>query len=279
MSMQLYHSVCSSISKQITLSYSTSFSLGIKAMDKKYHEPIYCIYGFVRLADEIVDTFHEYPKEALFQQYKEQTWQAIREGISTNPVLHSFQAIVNKYHIDQELIEAFLHSMEMDLKQKTHTNQSISEYIYGSAKVVGMMCLRIFYANDDNQYNALKPAALKMGEAFQKVNFLRDIGNDFNDMGRTYFPDVDFNNFTQKDKEKIITSIRDDFEEAYKGVKLLHRDVQLGVYLAYNYYLELLRKIEQTKPEMLIHKRLSVAGKRKFTIAFNSWMRYKLNMV
>jgi phytoene/squalene synthetase len=253
--------------------------MGIKAMKKKYHKPIYAIYGFVRLADEIVDTFHDYPKEKLFQQFKEQTWQAIREGISTNPIIHNFQRVVNTYNIDHKLIEAFLYSMEMDLKQTTYTQQTISQYIYGSAKVVGLMCLRIFYPNDNVQYQNLTPAALRLGEAFQKVNFLRDIGNDFTGLGRTYFPNVDFKHFTQKDKDAIISSIKSDFEEAYKGVKLLHRDVQLGVYLAYKYYLELLKKIEHTKPEEILNNRMSVTSNKKLTIAFNSWIHYKLNWV
>jgi 15-cis-phytoene synthase len=279
MTMQLYHIVSEAISKEITLSYSTSFSLGIKAMKKKYHAPIYGIYGFVRLADEIVDTFHDYPKEKLLQQFKEQTWQAIREGISTNPVLHSFQRVVNTYNIDHELVEAFLYSMEMDLQQKSHTPNSLSKYIYGSAMVVGLMCLRVFYPNDNIQYNNLQPAAIKLGEAFQKVNFLRDIGNDLNGLGRSYFPGVDFNHFSQQEKDAIINSIKADFEEAYKGVKLLHRDVQLGVYLAYNYYLELLRKIEHTKPERILETRLRVPTLKKLAIALNSWMFYKLNWV
>lgn len=279
MSMQLYSSVSNHISRYITESYSTSFTFGIKALGKKYHQPIYSIYGFVRLADEIVDTFHNYPQSLLLQQFVQQTWQAINEKISTNPVLQSFQEVVNEYHIDHELIKAFLHSMEMDLHYKSHDPQTIHEYIYGSAMVVGLMCLRVFYPNDDTMYQKLKPAALKLGEAFQKVNFLRDIGSDYKQLGRTYFPEIDFNNFSRSDLNKVIASIEADFKEAHKGIQLLHDDVRLGVFVAYCYYQELLKKIRKTNPDIIFAQRIRVNNLHKLSIALTSWMSYKLKLV
>ncbi|MFN3135048.1 MAG: phytoene/squalene synthase family protein [Candidatus Kryptonium sp.] len=276
MSLDLYNKVSAKISKTVTQSYSTSFSLGIRFLNKKYREAIYSIYGFVRIADEIVDTFHQYPKEKLLQEFKEQTWKAIKDGISTNPILHSFQRVVNTYKIPKELIEAFFNSMEMDLKIKSHNEETFRNYVYGSAMVVGLMCLKVFYPNDNHKYEKLKYAAMKLGEAFQKVNFLRDIGNDFNHLGRIYFPEIDFNNFSQKDKEIIISSIKRDFKDAYDGIQLLHKDVKLAVLLIYEYYLELLRKIEKTEPKKITETRIRVSNLKKFFITIKACLHYRL---
>ena len=219
--MDLYNETCFECSKVITNKYSTSFSLGIKAFDKKFQYPIYAIYGFVRYADEIVDTFHDQDKRKLITQFKADTKQAIEEKISLNPVLQSFQMVVNKYHIGFDLIAAFLKSMEMDLDKTSYTDDSYKEYIYGSAEVVGLMCLRVFCEGDKKQYDDLLPMARSLGSAFQKINFLRDIKSDYEERGRTYFPAVDFTKFTEKDKKDIEKDIKVDFDDAFEGIKKL----------------------------------------------------------
>ena len=233
--MALFNQTALECSKLITEHYSTSFTLGIKTLDRKFHFPVYAVYGFVRYADEIVDTFHDYNKKALLEKFKRDTYEAIEEKISLNPVLQSFQLVVHEYGIDHELIEAFLHSMEMDLYLQDYDATGYSEYIYGSAEVVGLMCLRVFCEGDKAMYDRLKEPARKLGSAFQKVNFLRDIKSDYQDRGRTYFPGVNFNNFTCDAKNLIEADIQCDFDEAYQGIINLPKGARMGVYLAYIY--------------------------------------------
>jgi phytoene synthase len=258
----LFDSVALNCSKLVTRSYSTSFSLGIYFLDKRFHNPIYGIYGFVRFADEIVDTFHGYNKAQLLEQFKKDTYQAIETGISLNPILHSFQLVVNKYNIDRELIETFLKSMEMDLNLKECTRETYEEYILGSAEVVGLMCLKVFVEGDINQYNNLKQSAMYLGAAFQKVNFLRDLRADFQ-LGRTYFPSLNVEIFSLDEKVKIEKEIEEDFSRALIGIKQLPKGARKGVYLAYVYYRELFRKLKNV---------------RKFYLMVDSIVRYKLNL-
>lgn len=256
--MDLYLKTCLECSKLITKRYSTSFSMGIWALASKFHTPIYAIYGFVRFADEIVDTFHTHDKRELFENFKIETYKAIETGISTNPVLHAFQWTVNTYHIEPALIDAFLKSMEMDLFKTSYSTQGYEEYIFGSAEVVGLMCLRVFCEGNAAQYNSLVYAAKKLGAAFQKVNFLRDIQSDFQDRGRVYFPGADFNHFTENQKRQIEADIEADFKEAYQGIINLPAGARGGVQLAYTYYKTLFSKIKKAKPELILTNRVRV---------------------
>lgn len=275
----LYRQVCMESSKLITQRYSTSFSLGIRVFDKRFRDPIYAIYGFVRFADEIVDTFHDYPKAELLARFWQDTYRAIEEGISLNPVLQSFQEVVNKYHIERELIDAFLRSMEMDLHEQTYDQDGYEEYIYGSAEVVGLMCLRVFVEGDNEKYESLKESARSLGSAFQKVNFLRDLKSDFDDRGRVYFPGVDFTHFTADEKAKIEADIRRDFDHAYEGIVRLPDGARFGVYLAYVYYLNLLKKIKQSPAERVAEERIRVNDGRKMMLLFSSAVRNSLNLL
>lgn len=277
--MELYNNVCLQLSKKVTCNYSTSFTLGIKMLHKKMHNPIYSIYGFVRLADEIVDTFHDHDKAVLLQRFSLQTWEAIDEKISTNPILHSFQETVNTYKIDRHLIQSFLHSMEMDLHQSDHDPNTYNEYIFGSAEAVGLMCLKVFCNGDEKEYNNLKAPAQKLGAAFQKVNFLRDMKSDFNDRGRTYFPGVDFSIFNDQIKNDIELEIENDFKEAYKGILQLPAEARFGVYVAYIYYQALLRKIKRQSAHSVRNMRIRVPNKEKIMLLFTSWFRFRLNML
>lgn len=277
--MQLYDTTTFECSKLITQHYSTSFTLGIKTLHKKFHLPIYAIYGFVRYADEIVDTFHEHDKKTLLERFKADTYLAIEEKISLNPVLHSFQMVVNQYHIERELIEAFLHSMEMDLYETAYDDSSYQEYIYGSAEVVGLMCLRVFCEGDDAQYKALREPARSLGAAFQKVNFLRDIRSDYKERGRTYFPEVDFNRFTVEDKKMIEADIQKDFDHAYTGIVQLPKSARLGVYLAYIYYLKLFERIKKMPPQTILHQRVRVPDNRKMALLVQSYFKNMLGYV
>ena len=275
--MDLYNETCFECSKVITNKYSTSFSLGIKAFSKKLRYPIYAIYGFVRYADEIVDTFHDQDKNSLIARFRADTYLAIKEGISLNPVLHSFQRVVNKYHLDIELIDAFLKSMEMDLDQTSYTDDRYKEYIYGSAEVVGLMCLRVFCEGDKVLYSQLLPQARSLGSAFQKINFLRDIKSDFEERGRTYFPEVDFANFTESDKIEIEKDIKIDFDDAFEGIKNLPASAKLGVYIAYLYYLELFKKIKNTSSKTIANKRIRVSDTQKLVLMAQALIKNKLN--
>lgn len=263
-------------SKLITQRYSTSFTLGIKTLAKKFHLPIYAIYGFVRYADEIVDTFHDQDKKALLDRFKKDTYEAIGARISLNPVLHAFQLIVNQYRIDQELIEAFLHSMEMDLDFKTYNDSKYQEYIYGSAEVVGLMCLRVFCQGDEGEYQRLKDPACKLGSAFQKVNFLRDLKSDFEERGRVYFPGVDFNRFDAAVKKAIEEDIQKDFDDSLVGIAGLPQGAKLGVKVAYLYYQKLFDKIKKLPPETITQQRVRIPNARKLSLLFGSYVENKL---
>lgn len=275
----LYEKTAFGCSKYITEQYSTSFTLGIKTLDKKFHEPIFAIYGFVRLADEIVDTFHDFDKKELLERFKKDTYKAIEEGISLNPVLHSFQKIVRQYHIENELIDAFLHSMEMDLYNITYDEAGYNEYIYGSAEVVGLMCLRVFCEGDNNLYEKLKADARSLGAAFQKVNFLRDLRSDFSDRGRVYFPNVDFNDFTVSAKKIIEDDIQHDFDNAYRGIMSLPASARAGVYLAYVYYLKLFNKIKKTPATRIQNERIRVSDPVKLALLAKTYFQSSLNVI
>ncbi|MEE4177655.1 MAG: phytoene/squalene synthase family protein [Bacteroides sp.] len=277
--MDLYTSNALDISEVTTKNYSTSFSMGVWLLRPKYRPAIYGIYGFVRFADEIVDTFHDQDKRALLETFRKDTFEAIEKRMSPNPILHSFQWVVNRYKIDHALIEAFLKSMDMDLYMKTFNKAEYQEYIYGSAEVVGLMCLRVFYGGDDEGYERLVLPARKLGEAFQKVNFLRDLKADFDERGRVYFPNVAYESFSDKEKKEIEADLRADFAESLPGIRNLKRDVRLGVYLAYRYYHELLRKIEPASPQELTSRRFSVSTGKKLRLLAVCWFRHTFNWV
>lgn len=264
-------------SKVITQRYSTSFTLGIKTLHRKLHLPIYAIYGFVRYADEIVDTFHDYDKKSLLERFKKDTFQAISEGISLNPVLHSFQLVVNEYQIEHELITAFLRSMEMDLHMETYQDDQYDAYIYGSAEVVGLMCLRVFCEGNDEQYRELYEPARSLGKAFQKVNFLRDMKSDYQERGRTYFPGVNFSQFDDAAKQEIEADIQKDFAHAYTGIVRLPEGARRGVYLAYTYYLRLLKKIIKASPEKIRNERIRVPDNQKLALLVSSYFQLQIN--
>jgi len=277
--MQLFHTVSERCSKITTENYSTSFSSAIKLLHYDLRRPIYNIYGFVRLADEIVDTFHEYDKKTLLAQYKVETYEAISRGLSLNPILHSFQLTVNEYQIDTNLIEAFFKSMEMDLGKTEYDSEGYSEYIYGSAEVVGLMCLIVFCGGDKDVFNELKSSARALGAAFQKVNFLRDIKADFTGMDRVYFPGCDFKNFTQADKIKIEEDIQNDFNGAYKGIMNLPVKARFGVYVAYKYYLSLFCKIKKLKPSKILEERIRIPDYYKLMIIMRAGLKNQLNLI
>jgi 15-cis-phytoene synthase len=277
--MDLYTKTTLECSKLITEHYSTSFTLGIKTLDKRFHLPIYAIYGFVRYADEIVDTFEGFDKKTLLSRFKSDTYVAIEEGVSLNPVLHSFQLIVNKYKIDHDLIESFLHSMEMDLYYADYNQEGYEAYIYGSAEVVGLMCLRVFCEGNLEEYDRLKADAKRLGSAFQKVNFLRDIKSDFQERGRTYFPDIDFTNFTLEDKKLIENDIQADFDAALRGIMELPKGAKGGVYLAYKYYLRLFDKIKNCPASRIQNERIRVPDFQKLTMLASTYFQLRLNVL
>ena len=277
--MNLFDETCFECSKLITAKYSTSFSTGIKAFDKRFRYPIYAIYGFVRYADEIVDTFYGHDQRELIEDFRNETFKAIHRGISTNPVLHSFQQVVNKYCIEKELIDACLTSMKMDLDKTAYDGDGYKTYIYGSAEVVGLMCLRIFCENNLELYDGLVAKARSLGSAFQKINFLRDIKSDYEDRGRTYFPEVNFTNFTEADKRLIETDIKKDFDDALEGIKLLPEGSKLGVYVAYVYYLQLFKKISATSAMAILQKRIRVSDTQKMGLYFKARLHQKLNII
>lgn len=266
-------------SKLTTNTYSTSFSLGIRVFNKKFHDPIYAIYGFVRFGDEIVDSFHGFDKARLLEKFRRDTFEAIKDGISLNPILNSFQWVVNKYNIDHELIDLFLQSMEMDLDQKEHNPDSFKQYILGSAEVVGLMCLYVFVEGDRSRYEELKPAAMALGSAFQKVNFLRDLNADKNQLGRSYFPGLDVMNLNEVSKEKIIADIEADFNLAHAGIKELPKGARFGVYVAYIYYLSLLRKIKRTHSSEILKTRVRIPNSEKYRLLLSSAVRHAFNLL
>ena len=276
---ELYDQISTKCSKLVTRNYSTSFSLGIFFLDNELHDPIYSIYGFVRAADEIVDSFHGYPKKELLEEFKSDTYLAIDRGISLNPILNSFQHVVNNYSIDHELIEAFLQSMEMDLYHTHYDECQYHKYIWGSAEVVGLMCLKVFCQGDQESYQKLTPYARKLGSAFQKVNFLRDINDDFSALGRSYFPDIDLTDFNEGCKEQIQKDIIRDFDAGYEGIKQLPRSARFGVYVAYVYYKSLLKKIHNTPPERIMQTRIRVPNLEKYFLFLTSYLRFRLNLI
>ncbi len=267
------------VSKKTTQSYSTSFSLGIMFLDKEFRAPVYAVYGFVRFADEIVDSFHEYDKKYLLDKFEQDTYEAIEQKISLNPVLNSFQFAVNEYGIEMELIDAFLQSMEMDIREREYSDGGYKQYILGSAEVVGLMCLRIFVRGDISLYNSLKPYAMKLGSAFQKVNFLRDIKADYNDLGRSYFPGVNIKAFSMADKRMIEKEIDLEFKEALSGIRMLPFGSRRGVYLAYFYYKKLFLRIKRLPVENILNERVRISNGYKFLLMINSYLRHQLNML
>jgi phytoene/squalene synthetase len=275
----LFHSSSEECSQVVTRRYSTSFASAIRMLHRDLRAPICNIYGFVRLADEIVDTFHEHDKAALLANFKSDTYAAIAQGISLNPILHSFQRTVNQYGIDHHLIEAFFRSMEMDLSQKKYDNRGYQEYIYGSAEVVGLMCLYVFCEGDRQQYASLESAARSLGAAFQKVNFLRDIKADFNGLSRVYFPGCDFTNFTTADKRKIEADIYQDFRAAYGGIQQLPLKARFGVYVAYKYYLSLFKKIRSLEPKRVLESRIRIPNYRKAMIVVRAGVKNQLRLI
>jgi phytoene/squalene synthetase len=276
MNLELYNKVALESSRRLTSAYSTSFSIAIKLLGSGIRDGIYSIYGFVRLADEIVDTFHDFNKEMLLDNFEREVNSALQNGISLNPVLHSFQHTVRKYAIDHGLIDAFLKSMRQDLHKSTYNREEYQNYIYGSADVVGLMCLKIFVDGNEKEFERLKTSAMRLGSAFQKVNFLRDIRNDYENLARTYFPDVDMKNFSSRDKELIISEIKEDFKTAYRGICELPASARMGVYMAYVYYYQLLKKLERTPPSEILHRRIRIPNYRKMSLVAYSVCSYKL---
>ena len=275
----LFDQVSVKCSKLTTREYSTSFSLGIYFLKNNLRNPIYSIYGFVRFADEIVDSFEGYDKKYLLQKFKDETYQAIENRISLNPILNSFQQVVHQYGISHDLIETFLKSMEMDLDKVNYTSEKYDEYILGSAEVVGLMCLHVFTEGNKNLYDELKPFAMKLGEAFQKINFLRDIKADFQILGRTYFPNVDMTRFSTCTKDKIEKEIEQDFKEALIGIKKLPPSAKGGVYLAYVYYNSLFKKIKRLPAKRILSERIRISNGEKFGLMFTSMFQYKMNLL
>jgi 15-cis-phytoene synthase len=267
-------------SEKTTKNYSTSFSLGVRLLGKPMRRPIYAIYGFVRFADEIVDTFHDQNKKELIKRFENETFEAIEKGFSSNPILHSFQWVVNLYSIDHDLIKSFLRSMRMDLcpNSKNFSQVKYHNYIYGSAEVVGLMCLKVFTHREKN-YEELVHPARKLGEAFQKVNFLRDIKSDLEDRDRFYFPNIDFDKFDNPSKKIIEKEIQADFDEALEGIRRLNKDARLGVYLAYTYYQKLFDKIKRTDASNILKKRYRISNSRKLLLLAGCYLRVKLGFV
>ena len=272
----LYDELSYQISKLTTKKYSTSFSLGILVLSPKIRPAIYAIYGFVRLADEIVDSFLDYNKNKMLNQFKEETQQALKDEISLNPIINSFQDTVLKYKIDNQLIEQFLHSMEMDLHKIDYNDEKYKEYILGSAEVVGLMCLQVFVEGNKLEYEKLKPFAMKLGSVFQKVNFLRDLKDDYQTLNRTYFPNLEMNNFNNISKKEIEKEIEKEFNEALIGIKMLPISSKFGVYLAYKYYLSLFRKIKSYSAEKIKNERVRIPNTNKAVIMLKSYVRYKV---
>lgn len=276
---ELFDHVSAICSRKITLTYSTSFSLGISFINKELRQAIYDIYGFVRLADEIVDSFVDYKGAVLLTELKEECFGAITRGISLNPVINSFQRTVNKYQIDHDLIHCFIHSMEMDLSPINFDSKQYQKYILGSAEVVGLMCLKVFVKGDRQEYEKLRPFAMKLGAAFQKVNFLRDLNADYIQLKRSYFPDTDPSSLKKEDKQRIEEEITADFQQALIGIKLLPKSSRRGVYLAYVYYKELLKKIKKTPPDQLLSKRLRIPNSHKLLLLGYASLRHAVNLL
>ena len=275
----IFDTYCFEASKLVTKSYSTSFYAGVKSLDKKIQLDIHAIYGLVRFADEIVDSFHDFDKALLLKEFKNEMYTAIERKISLNPILNSFQATVNKYQIDHQLIEQFFISMEMDLNPVDYCNDKYEEYILGSARVVGLMCLKVFVYGNESEYQRLKPAAMKLGSAFQKINFLRDLKSDMDTLGRIYFPNLKDGNITSEDKISIEKEITIEFEEALIGIKNLPKSARFGVYLSYTYYTCLLQKIQTKSPEELMLHRIRVSNWKKRFLTAKAYLKNQLNLI
>ncbi|MEW7291299.1 phytoene/squalene synthase family protein [Aquimarina sp. 2304DJ70-9] len=276
----IFDTVSHSCSKVVTNSYSTSFSLASKMLSHSIRQDIYNIYGFVRFADEIVDTFHDYNKEVLFNDFEVEMYKAIKDKISLNPILNSFQETVHQYNIQPDLYEAFMKSMRLDLhKTKYLTDQEYKEYIYGSADVVGLMCLKVFVKGDEEKYNELKQSAMRLGSAFQKVNFLRDLKADYEDLDRTYFPNTDLKQLDEPSKLRIINEIEEDFEKGLQGILKLPVEAKFGVYTAFIYYKKLLKKLKKTPSLEIKNTRIRVPNYQKFGLLAKSYFDYRLNLI
>lgn len=276
---ELFDQVSYETSKLTTRRYSTSFSLGIRFLNKSLHRAIYNIYGFVRFADEIVDTFHDYDKNTLLAEFKTDTFKAIERGISLNPILNSFQETVNKYAIPHDLITTFLRSMEMDLDKSAYSQESYEEYILGSAEVVGLMCLKVFVEGDEEHYERLKPKAMKLGAAFQKINFLRDLQMDYKELGRTYFPGIEMEDFNDTVKAQIEADIEKDFAAGLDGILQLPKKARFGTYMAYIYYYKLFAKIKDLPAHAILKERVRIPNKKKYQLFVSSYVRHSLNLV
>ena len=276
---ELFDSISNESATLITKKYSTSFSIAVRLLAPDIRQAIYNIYGFVRVADEIVDSFDGYPKEELLNRFEGEYQYAIETGISTNPVINAFQKTVKEYNIEAKLVESFLKSMRADLNKQVYENQEeIDEYIYGSADVVGLMCLKVFVNGDTKEYDRLKDAAMSLGSAFQKVNFLRDLKQDYTHLNRTYFPNIDPENLTTEDKNKIVQEIKEDFNAAYIGIKELPKEARFGVYVAYKYYSQLLKKVDKTPAKVLMDKRIRVSNSLKTYLLFQSYISYNIKI-
>jgi phytoene/squalene synthetase len=277
----LFDEVSDDCAKLVTKKYSTSFSLAVKMLSPKIRTAIYTIYGFVRFADEIVDSFHEYDKKKLIEKFEKDYYEALEDGISLNPILNAFQQTVCKYQISDALVQAFLKSMKTDLHKTSYTTkEEYDAYIYGSADVVGLMCLKVFVNGDEEKYAALKFAAMKLGSAFQKVNFLRDLKADIEDLDRSYFPNVDLRILNKASKNAIIKEIENDFDIAFnEGVLKLPSEAKFGVYMAYRYYRKLLKKLENTPHEKIMNTRIRISNPTKLNLLARSFVKYKLNLI
>jgi phytoene synthase len=272
----IYDYLSAEISAQTTKHYSTSFSIGIRSLDKNIRKPIYQIYGFVRIADEIVDSFHDFDKKLLLDEFEIDLKRAIERRISTNPILNSFQEAFHTYNIDMDLVDSFMKSMRMDLNAKLYDTSQYDDYIYGSAEAVGLMCLHVFVHGDKKEYQRLAPQAKMLGSAFQKINFLRDINADAQDLGRVYFPDLNLNNFTDEVKEKLLKEIDVEFEQGLLGIKNLPKNAKFGVYVAYIYYKELSNAIRKMPAAQLLKERARVSNPLKLWLLIKSYFKYKL---
>lgn len=278
---KLFDQVSNETSRLVTKKYSTSFSLAVKMLSPKIRAAIYNIYGFVRFADEIVDTFHDYDKEQLLSDFEIEYYKAYDHGISLNPILNSFQHTVKEYKITDQMVQSFLNSMRADLHKSVYTTQQeYQEYIYGSADVVGLMCLKVFVNGDEEKYNELKEAAMRLGSAFQKVNFLRDLKDDYELLNRSYFPNVDLASLDAESKQKIIEEIEQDFDYAYNhGILKLPIEAKFGVYMAYRYYRRLLKKLKRVPSSKIIETRVRISNPMKLNLLARSYVKYKLNMI
>ena len=276
----IFDKVSNDCSKLVIKRYSTSFYFSSSLLSKTIRQDIFNIYSFVRLADEIVDTFHEYPKQELLEDFEKELWRSVDNKISLNPILNSFQYTVNKYSIPKDLINSFLDSMKMDLEKKEYNSvEEYKKYIYGSADVVGLMCLKVFVKGSESSFSKLSPFAISLGSAFQKVNFLRDLKDDSNVLNRVYFPNVDMNNFNEKTKKEIILEIEKDFANALKGIVKLPKNSKFAVYIAYRYYNKLLKKLKRTSSENIVKKRIRIHNLQKFIVIARSYVKYQLNLI